>query len=74
MSTQSGIRARGDVPGFVHRLVALVMTSLTLLSLGMAPALAQSRKAPNILFILTDNLGYGELGVYGGGATRGAPG
>jgi arylsulfatase len=73
MSTQSGIRARGDVPGFVHRLVALVITSLTLLSLGMAPALAQSRKPPNILFILTDNLGYGELGVYGGGATRGAP-
>ena len=28
---------------------------------------------PNILFILADNLGYGELGVYGGGATRGAP-
>ena len=28
---------------------------------------------PNILFILADNLGYGEIGVYGGGATRGAP-
>src|SRR5260370_22616922 len=30
-------------------------------------------KKPNILFILVDNLGYGELGVYGGGALRGAP-
>jgi arylsulfatase A-like enzyme len=29
-------------------------------------------KKPNIVFILADNLGYGELGVYGGGATRGA--
>ncbi len=28
---------------------------------------------PNILFILMDNLGYGEPGVYGGGITRGAP-
>jgi arylsulfatase len=37
---------------------------------AQAPS-AQSK--PNILFILVDNLGYGELGVYGGGATRGAP-
>jgi arylsulfatase A-like enzyme len=29
-------------------------------------------KKPNIVFILTDNLGYGELGVYGGGILRGA--
>ena len=34
---------------------------------------AASSPTPNILFILVDNLGYGELGVYGGGATRGAP-
>ena len=30
-------------------------------------------KKPNIVFILVDNLGYGELGVYGGGILRGAP-
>jgi arylsulfatase A-like enzyme len=35
------------------------------------PTQARSGK-PNILFILADNLGYGELGVYGGGETRGA--
>jgi len=34
---------------------------------------AQAATHPNILFILADNLGYGELGVYGGGALRGAP-
>ena len=43
-------------------------------SLSTTLALAQSAdKKPNILFVLSDNLGYGELGVYGGGATRGAP-
>ena len=29
-------------------------------------------KKPNIVFMLVDNLGYGELGVYGGGILRGA--
>jgi arylsulfatase len=38
----------------------------------VAPARAADKK-PNIVFILTDNLGYGELGVYGGGILRGAP-
>jgi len=35
-------------------------------------AAADGRK-PNIVFILMDNLGYGELGCYGGGILRGAP-
>lgn len=43
-----------------------------------APAALQAAQAgsgsrPNVLFMLVDNLGYGELGCYGGGATRGAP-
>ena len=32
----------------------------------------QSAK-PNIVLVLMDNLGWGELGVYGGGILRGAP-
>lgn len=30
-------------------------------------------RQPNIVFIFADNLGYGELGCYGGGILRGAP-
>jgi hypothetical protein len=30
-------------------------------------------RGPNILFILADNFGYGNIGVCGGGELRGAP-
>ncbi len=52
--------------------------AVTALSLVCCPeahtqtAIPASTK-PNIVFILMDNLGYGEPGVYGGGITRGAP-
>ena len=55
--------------------VALALVAVALLA---DAASAQSTtpvsgKKPNIAFILMDNLGYGELGIYGGGVTRGAP-
>ena len=39
---------------------------------GALTAQAQSSK-PNILFIVSDDTGYGDLGPYGGGAGRGMP-
>jgi len=33
----------------------------------------EGTEKPNIVFILMDNLGYGEVGCYGGGVVRGAP-
>lgn len=50
----------------------IAATALAGTLLCPSPASAQNGK-PNILFILVDNLGYGELGAYGGGALRGAP-
>lgn len=39
---------------------------------GAEPAQAQAKK-PNILFIVSDDTGYGDLGPYGGGEGRGMP-
>jgi len=42
------------------------------LALTAAPAMAANKK-PNILFIVSDDTGYGDLGPYGGGEGRGMP-
>ena len=48
--------------------ISLVLATASVCVAAPAPEPAK----PNIVFILTDNLGYGEIGVYGGGVTRGA--
>jgi arylsulfatase len=48
-----------------------VLVSLVAMAAASGPASAQQK--PNILFILADNIGYGDIGVYGGGELRGAP-
>ena len=45
-----------------------LIVAAILCAVGFGNARAQ---APNIVLILMDNLGYGELGVYGGGELRG---
>ena len=49
----------------------LAIALLALLS-GVQPAQAQDGK-PNILLIVSDDTGYGDLGPYGGGEGRGMP-
>ena len=43
-----------------------------LLCTAAAGAFAQA-KPPNLVFILADNVGYGDMGAYGGGELRGMP-
>ena len=50
------------------------MTRICLMILlAVASAAVHAQGKPNIVLVLMDNLGYGELGVYGGGILRGAP-
>ncbi|WP_408003074.1 arylsulfatase [Pseudomonas pohangensis] len=41
--------------------------------IGIAPGVALAAEKPNILFIVSDDTGYGDLGPYGGGEGRGMP-
>ena len=59
-----------------HARVNLITCLAMLLFIAFAPqALAASGgdEKPNIVLVLMDNFGYGEVGVYGGGVLRGAP-
>jgi len=42
------------------------------MSFPLAVAAPKSESQPNIILVLMDNFGYGEIGVYGGGVLRGA--
>jgi arylsulfatase A-like enzyme len=54
----------------VRRQLIATLSSLLLCASTVA---AQETKRPNIVYMLSDNLGYGDLGAYGGGIIRGAP-
>jgi arylsulfatase len=56
---------------WVHPAV-LTLAALALLLGAIGPATAQPQN-PNILFIVSDDTGYGDLGPYGGGEGRGMP-
>jgi arylsulfatase A-like enzyme len=59
--------------GFLLTAMFVAGLALAQQSTPRAPGHIAADKKPNIVFILVDNLGYGELGVYGGGILRGAP-
>ncbi len=57
----------------MKHILSLVVVMLSVISpMALMPEVNAQEK-PNIVLIFMDNFGYGELGVYGGGITRGAP-
>ena len=51
----------------------LIVTLISLLCIVTISFGATPSEKPNVIVMMVDNLGWGELGVYGGGELRGAP-
>jgi len=59
---------------YMRKRLALLAACLSLFSGSLLMQVAQAQdKKPNILFIASDDTGYGDLGPYGGGDGRGMP-
>jgi len=60
---------------WMEKMTLALAAAGTLLGLSLSRLEAQdtSGKKPNVVFILADNVGYGDLGPYGGGELRGFP-
>ena len=56
-----------------HTILKTLSCALAVTALSAGSVASAAGTKPNIVLILMDNLGYGELGCYGGGITRGAP-
>ncbi|MGA3212140.1 MAG: arylsulfatase [Terriglobales bacterium] len=63
---------------WMEKLTLALAAAGTVLGLGLPPLEAQNASGgagskPNVVFILADNVGYGDMGPYGGGELRGYP-
>lgn len=58
---------------YIFKVLVLLSISLAAISSPLAQAASTDPSKPNIILVVMDNFGYGEIGVYGGGEMRGAP-
>lgn len=68
------MNGRTPITSASRRSFAVLTGALLCLTFAVAAARAQQEnKKPNVVFILADNVGYGDMGPYGGGELRGCP-
>ena len=61
------------MPGFVRFLMIPLGVLALMMGLPGTSEAARGNDKPNIVLVLMDNFGWGEIGAYGGGVMRGAP-
>jgi arylsulfatase len=62
-----------SMPSFYYLLSRVAILYLVFLPFNSEAEVSKSAEQPNIVLVVMDNFGYGEIGVYGGGVLRGAP-
>jgi hypothetical protein len=62
-------------PSWIRRPSTAMLSIMALVSVTLiSPVVAQAQQSkPNIVVIMTDDFGWGDMGAYGGGVMRGAP-
>ncbi len=60
------------MPEYIRSARILIYLLVLIVSLPLSVAAQRSDGKPNIVLVVMDNFGYGEIGVYGGGVLRGA--
>ncbi len=56
----------------MSKIVCILVSTIVILAGYSQETFSQNVEKPNVVFMMMDNLGWGEIGTYGGGELRGA--